>query len=92
VQKVEAIIERAEDENNDPLALASIKEMRSTLMDLAKVYGALKGTLTIEVSLADSPEWYELRVILMDLFQEFPEAGREFARRVKKLNVDVRPR
>lgn len=87
VKEIEEILGRAKEKNDDPLALASLKEMRNTLVDLAKVYGQLKTSLTINVALTDSPEWAELRQVLIDVFRDHPDAERTFVERAHKLGV-----
>ena len=92
VKEIEGILERAKQNNDDPLALASLKEMRGTLVDLAKVYGQLRTSLTINVPLADSPEWLDLRTILAGVFSEHPAAGKVFVERARRLNIALPPR
>ena len=89
VKEIEAILDRAKKQNDDPLALASLKEMRNTLVDLAKVYGQLKTSLTVNVALSDSPEWLELRSILLGVFEKHPAAGKAFIERARRLNVSL---
>jgi len=89
IKEIERILDRAKDDEDAVLQLAALKEMRATLIDLAKIYGTLKQSLTINVALTDSPEWYELRSILVAIFHEHEEAGRAFVERARKLNVSL---
>ena len=93
IKEIERILERAKDDDNAALQLSALKEMRQALIDLAKIYGTLKQSLTINVALTDSPEWLELRAILVDVFNAHPEAERAFVEKARRLNVALpRPR
>ena len=72
---------------HDPLALASLKEMRQTLIDLAKIHGTLKNELVVKIDLATSPQWAQLREILVEVFEQFPNAERAFVSKVRHLGV-----
>lgn len=87
IKEIERILEEAKGDEDRILQLAALKEMRSALIDLAKIYGTLKQSLTINVSLTDSPEWLELRSILVDVFREHPAAERMFVEKARRLNV-----
>lgn len=87
VTEIDRILKRAKERGDDPLALVSLREMRQTLLDLAKVYGTLKNELTINVNLADMPQWQQLREILVDVFREHPDAERAFIERTRHLRL-----
>lgn len=87
VKEVEAILQRAKEREDDPLALASLKEMRATLIDLAKIHGSLKNELVVKVDLTSSPQWSQLREILIEVFADHPEAERAFVSKVRHLGV-----
>lgn len=77
-RRVERLISKAEQEDNDSLALASMEGLRKVLHDMATMQGKLAQHLTVQVSLIDSKEWIELRSILETIFAQHPEAGRMF--------------
>ena len=85
--EIDSILKRAKDRGDDPLALVSLREMRQTLLDLAKVYGTLKNELTINVNLADMPQWQQLREILVDVFRDHPEAELAFIEQTRHLRL-----
>lgn len=87
VKEIEGILERAKEQNDDPLALASLREMRQTLIDLAKLHGTLKNELTVRVDLAASPQWAQLREILCEVFADYPATERAFVEKVRHLGV-----
>jgi hypothetical protein len=88
VRELEAILNRAKARGDDPLALVSLKELRGTLLDLAKVYGSLKSELTVTVNLAESPQWVQLRDILMDVLSRHPQAKQDFIERARFLRLE----
>lgn len=88
VRELEAILNRAKARGDDPLALVSLKELRGTLLDLAKVYGSLKSELTVTVNLNDSPQWLQLREILLDVLGRHPQAKQEFIERARFLRLE----
>lgn len=88
VRELEAILNRAKARGDDPLVLVSLRELRSTLLDLAKVYGSLKSELTVNVNLNDSPQWHALREILFDVLSRHPEAKQDFIERARFLRLE----
>ena len=88
VRELETILNRAKARGDDPLALVSLRELRSTLLDLAKVYGSLKSELTVTVNLNDSPQWLQLRDVLLDVFERHPQAKQDFIERARFLRLE----
>lgn len=88
VREIEAILTRAKGED-DALALTALRDMRATLVDLAKVYGQLKEQTTVTVSINEAPEWMRLRHILSDVFRDHPEAGRAFIERAQRERLSI---
>lgn len=88
VRELEAILNRAKARGDDPLALVSLKELRGTLLDLAKIYGSLKSELTVTVNLNESPQWLQLRDILLDVFARHPQAKHDFIEHARFLRLD----
>lgn len=88
VRELEAILNRAKARGDDPMALVSLKELRATLLDLAKVYGSLKSELTVNVNLNDSPQWQQLRECLLDVLSRHPQARQDFIERTRFLRLE----
>jgi hypothetical protein len=78
VSRIEGLYEKAihlitiaeQDKKYQP-AVSAIKEARSSLELLAKISGELKTGTTI--NLTYSPQWVNLRAVLVDTLQEYPE-------------------
>lgn len=77
-RRVGKLIDRAEQNGDDTLALASMEGLRKVLHDMATMQGKLAQQLTVQVSLIESPEWIKLRDMLELVFAEHPEAGQMF--------------
>ena len=89
IGEIERILEEAKGDEDRLTQLSALKEMRSASVDLAKIYSGLRASLTINVALTDSPEWLELRSILVEVFGEHPAAGKAFVERARRLNVTL---
>lgn len=88
VREITLILERAKGED-DALALTALRDMRGTLMDLAKVYGQLQERTTLSVTINEAPEWLRLRAILADVFRQHPEAGKAFLERAQRERLSI---
>jgi len=88
-KRVERLITKAEAEGNDGLALASMEGLRKVLHDIATMQGKLTQQLTVQVSLMESREWIELRVILEGIFREHPAAGAVFLEQARRRRLSI---
>jgi hypothetical protein len=73
-QRTLAILEAAESTNQHRTALSAIREARSNLELLAKLLGELDDRPQVNVLV--SPEWLELRAIIVTALEPHPEALR----------------
>jgi soluble cytochrome b562 len=87
VREIDGILQRAKANNDDGMALTALRDMRGTLLDLAKIMGQLREVSTVEVKIVDAPQWQQLREILGQVFAEHPEAGAAFLRRTRQLKL-----
>jgi len=82
-KRVERLITKAEQSEDDHFALAAMEGLRRTLRDIAQLQGKLATNLTVNVSLAESKEWVTLRRILNDVCDEVPAAREPLLRRMR---------
>lgn len=87
IDEIEIILRRAKDNGDDAFALASLREMRGTLMDVAKLYGKLNDTVNVNVSIGTTPQWLQLRQVLIEVFNQHPDALATFQARTRHLNL-----
>jgi hypothetical protein len=88
-RRVGKLIDRAEAEGNDGLALASMEGLRKVLHDMATMQGKLAQQLTVQVSLMDSKEWIVVRDLLEQVFHAHPEAGQMFLALAKRERLSI---
>jgi hypothetical protein len=82
-RRVEKLITKAEQNEDDAFALAAMEGLRKVLRDVAQLQGKLATNLTVNVSLAESKEWVTLRRILNEVCDEVPEAREPLLRRMR---------
>lgn len=88
-KRVEAMISKAEQEDNPGLALAAAERLRKVLRDIAQLQRKMANNLTVQVTLMESTAWLELREILELLFERHPAAKDDFLclSRQKRLSI-----
>ncbi|SOH95238.1 hypothetical protein SAMN06273572_108112 [Monaibacterium marinum] len=82
-KRVERLITKAEQSEDDSFALAAMEGLRKVLRDIATMQGKLATNLTVNVSLAESKEWVTLRNILNEVCDEVPSAREPLLRRMR---------
>lgn len=76
-----AILETAEDTRQHRTALSAIKEARSNLELLGKLAGELDDSPTVNVLL--SPEWLELRAVIVGALAPYQDARADVLRAIE---------
>ena len=69
------------------LELAQMKEMRQTLMDLAKVRGMFTSKIDVTIDLGSSPQFIMLRQIILRVLERHPDAKMDFLDEMRALKV-----
>lgn len=85
-RRVEKLITKAEENEDDGFALAAMEGLRKVLRDIATMHGKMATNLSVSVTLAESPEWVTLKQIIRDVCDEVP-AAREPLLRHMRLHV-----
>lgn len=80
-----AILESAEASREHRTALSAIREARSNLELLAKLLGELDDSPTVNVLI--SPQWIQLRTVLLEVLTSYPEARSAVAGELLKLEA-----
>jgi transposase-like protein len=88
-RRVEKLITRAEENEDDAFALSAMEGLRKVLRDIATMQGKLAQNLTVEVKLAESGEWIAMRQILEDLCEEVPEAREPLLRHMRRRRLSI---
>lgn len=82
-RRVEKLITKAEEKQDDAFALAAMEGLRKVLRDIATMQGKLATALTVNVTLAEAKEWVTLRRILQEVCDEVPAAREPLLRRMR---------
>ncbi|MDI9457128.1 MAG: hypothetical protein WAQ32_08955 [Dethiobacteria bacterium] len=85
--KALSILTKAEQAGELRTALTGIREARACLELLAKLQGELQQEGTVNVVLA--PQWLELRTVILQTLEPWPEARLALAQAVKEAEADA---
>ncbi len=77
------ILSKAEEEGDLRTALTAIREARGNLELLARLLGELKEGQTVNVLI--TPEWTELRTLILEALERYPEARISVSRALESL-------
>lgn len=72
-KRVDRIVTRAEENEDDAFALAGLESLRKVLKDIASMQKLLSDNLTVTVALTDAPEWLRIRAVFRELVDVYPE-------------------
>jgi AcrR family transcriptional regulator len=87
IREIEGILNRSKAAGDDQLALTALRDMRGTLLDLARLHGQLQNVTTLQVNIAELPQWAQLRSVLVEVFNEVPAARDVFIRKTRHLKL-----
>jgi len=82
-RRVEKLITKAEENEDDGFALAAMEGLRKILRDIATMHGKMATSLSVSVSLSESPEWVTLKSILNAVCEEVPAAREPLLRHMR---------
>lgn len=87
--RVEKLVTKAENNEDDGFALAAMEGLRKVLKDIATMHGKMATSLTVDVKLSESPEWVTMKQIIQAVCAEVPEAREPFLRHMRKNVLSV---
>jgi hypothetical protein len=88
-RRVERLITKAEDNDDDAFALAAMEGLRKVLRDVAQLQGKLATNLTVQVTLSESEEWIDLRKVLLRVCEEVPAAREPLLRHMREKRLSI---
>ncbi|MGH1414779.1 MAG: hypothetical protein ACRBB0_14925 [Pelagimonas sp.] len=88
-RRIEKLITKAEDNEDDGFALAAMEGLRKILRDIATMHGKMATNLTVTQSLAESPEWVTLKAVLQAVCDEVPDAREPLLRQMRHYVLSV---
>jgi hypothetical protein len=86
IRRLRSTVEGCTDDDK-LLELAQMKEMRQTLMDLAKVRGMFTSKIDVTIDLGSSPQFIMLRQIILRVLERHPDAKMGFLDEMRALKV-----
>ena len=78
------ILDRAEEAGRNNVAISAIREARATLELIARITGELKTGINITIA----PEWINLRMLIVNAVQPFPEAHRALLEAIRDVDTE----
>ena len=87
IQKLKALLQDAEGDEDRILQLGSLREIRQSLLALAELQGKLNKELTVHLNLSESPQFITLREIILRVLDRHPEAKADFLDEMRVLKV-----
>jgi ubiquinone biosynthesis protein UbiJ len=87
IQKLKALLQDAEGDEDRLLQLGSLREIRQSLLALAELQGKLNKELTVHLNLNESPQFLTLREIILRVLDRHPEAKADFLDEMRVLKV-----
>lgn len=87
IERCEAMFTAAAAEGRTSQALAVVKELRACLELSGKATGELREQPAVVVNLQTSPEWVQLRAVILSALMAYPEARAAVAGRLLELEA-----
>ena len=87
IDKLKALLKDAEGDEDRILQLGSLREIRQSLLALAELQGKLNRELTVHLNLNESPQFLQLRTIILRVLDCHPEAKADFLDEMRVLKV-----
>ena len=87
LRELKALLEDAKGDTDRQIQLGTLKELRQALMSLADLHGKLNKRMEVHLNLNESPQFIELRQIILNVLDRHPEAKADFLEEMKVLKV-----
>lgn len=87
LSELKALLTDAKDDKDRLMQLGSLKELRTALMALAELQGKLNRKIDISLNLNESPQFIQLRSIILHVLERHPDAKEDFLHEMRRLQV-----
>ena len=87
LRELKALLESAKGDEDRVMQLGSLKEIRQSLMSLADLHGKLNKRMEVHLNLNESPQFIQLRQIILRVLDKHPDAKADFLEEMKVLKV-----
>lgn len=87
LRELKELLEGAKGDEDRQIQLGTLKELRQSLMALADLHGKLNKKMDIHLNLNESPQFIQLRQIILRVLDRHPEAKADFLDEIRVLKV-----
>jgi transposase-like protein len=87
LHELKTLLSAARGDDEKLVQLGTLKEVRQALMSLAELQGKLNRKVEISLNLNESPQFQQLRSIILSVLDRHPEAKADFLQEMRVLQV-----
>mgnify|MGYP002789574333 CR=1 FL=1 len=87
LHELKTLLSAARGDDEKLVQLGTLKEVRQALMSLAELQGKLNRKVEISLNLSESPQFIQLRQIILSVLDRHPEAKADFLQEMRVLQV-----
>lgn len=91
LRELKDLLQSAKGDEDRQMQLGSLKEIRQSLMSLADLHGKLNKRMEVHLNLNESPQFIQLRQIILNVLDRHPDAKADFLEEMKVLKVLEHP-
>lgn len=87
LRELKQLLTDAKGDEDRVMQLGTLKELRQALMSLADLHGKLNKRVDVHLNLNESPQFIQLRQIILTVLARHPEAKADFLEKMRVLQV-----
>ncbi|MDP2496190.1 hypothetical protein Q8W25_19325 [Shimia thalassica] len=91
LRELKSLLEGAKGDEDRVMQLGALKELRQSLMSLADLHGKLNKKMDIHLNLNESPQFIQLRQIILKVLNNHPAAKHDFLNEMDAMGVIKEP-
>lgn len=91
LRELKTLLQSAKGDDDRQMQLGSLKEIRQSLMALADLHGKLNKKMDVHLNLNESPQFIQLRGIILKVLNNHPAAKHEFLNEMDAMGVIKEP-
>jgi len=91
LKELKSLLQGAKGDEDRMMQLGALKELRQSLMALADLHGKLNKKMDIHLNLNESPQFIQLRQIILNVLERHPEAKHDFLDEMDRMGVVKEP-
>jgi len=91
LRELKSLLESAKGDDDRMMQLGALKELRQSLMSLADLHGKLNKKMDIHLNLNESPQFIQLRQIILNVLERHPDAKHDFLDEMDRMGVIKEP-